>query len=164
MGETAVKVMRAAGYTNAGTVEFLLDRDQNFYFLEVNARLQVEHPVTEFVTGVDLVREQIRIAAGGKLAFAQNELRQSGHAVECRIYAEDPANGFLPSPGKILFFREPAGPGIRHDCGVYRGWEVPEVLRSGNHAEIEKWRQAQARKRTGERRPDMLENLEDRIE
>ncbi len=125
MGETAVKVMRAAGYTNAGTVEFLLDKDMNFYFLEVNARLQVEHPVTELVTGLDLVREQIRIAGGGKLAVVQENLRQRGHAIECRIYAEDPANGFLPSPGKILFLREPTGPGIRHDCGVYRGWEVP---------------------------------------
>jgi acetyl-CoA carboxylase biotin carboxylase subunit len=125
MGETAVKVMRAAGYNNAGTVEFLLDKDRNFYFLEVNARLQVEHPVTELVTGLDLVREQVRIASGEKLGLVQDDLRQRGHAIECRIYAEDPAANFLPSPGRILFFREPRGPGIRHDCGIYGGWEVP---------------------------------------
>ncbi len=125
MGETAVRVMKAAGYNNAGTVEFLLDKNRNFYFLEVNARLQVEHPVTELVTGLDLVHEQMRIAAGGKLGFVQEEIRQRGHAIECRIYAEDPAANFLPSPGRILFFREPRGPGIRHDCGIYGGWDVP---------------------------------------
>jgi acetyl-CoA carboxylase biotin carboxylase subunit len=125
MAETAKKAMRAAGYNNAGTVEFLLDKDRNFYFLEVNARLQVEHPVTELVTGVDLVRWQILIAAGEKLTLRQEDLRQRGHAIECRIYAEDPENNFLPSPGKILFLKEPQGPGVRYDGGIYGGWEVP---------------------------------------
>jgi acetyl-CoA carboxylase biotin carboxylase subunit len=125
MGATACKVMQVAGYSNAGTVEFLLDRNKNFYFLEVNARLQVEHPVTELVTGVDLVHQQIRIAAGEPLALRQEGLRQQGHAIECRIYAEDPLNNFLPSPGKVLFLKEPAGPGVRHDCGIYSGCEVP---------------------------------------
>jgi acetyl-CoA carboxylase biotin carboxylase subunit len=125
MGETAKKVVGAAGYNNAGTVEFLLDKNKNFFFLEVNARLQVEHPVTEFCTGVDLVRQQIRIAAGEKLSFSQKDLEQRGHALECRIYAEDPTKNFLPSSGKILFLKEPKGPGVRHDCGVYSGWEVP---------------------------------------
>ena len=125
MGETAVKAARAVGYTNAGTVEFLLDEDGGFYFLEVNARIQVEHPVTEFVTGVDVVREQILVARGERLSVEQDDLRQRGHAIECRIYAEDPASGFLPSSGRILSLREPAGPGVRHDCGIYEGWEVP---------------------------------------
>ncbi len=125
MGETAVRAARAVAYTNAGTVEFLLDEDGHFYFLEVNARVQVEHPVTEFVTGVDIVREQILVAAGGKLDFTQDDLEQRGHAIECRIYAEDPRNGFLPSAGKVVLLREPSGPGVRHDCGIYEGWEVP---------------------------------------
>ncbi|MBM3296968.1 MAG: acetyl-CoA carboxylase biotin carboxylase subunit [Candidatus Aminicenantes bacterium] len=125
MGETARKVMTAAGYNNAGTVEFLLDRNKKFYFLEVNARLQVEHPVTEMVTGVDLVLQQIFIASGRKLALRQEALGQRGHALECRIYAEDPTNRFLPSPGRILYLKEPAGPGVRHDCGIYSGWDVP---------------------------------------
>lgn len=125
MGETARKVMQVSKYNNAGTVEFLLDKDRNFYFLEVNARLQVEHPVTELTTGVDLVHQQIRIAAGEKLSFDQENLEQKGHAIECRIYAEDPHSNFLPSSGKILYFKEPRGPGIRHDCGIYSGWEVP---------------------------------------
>jgi len=125
MGETAVRAMRAAGYNNAGTVEFLLDKDRRFYFLEVNARLQVEHPVTELTTGVDLVRQQILIASGADLSFCQEDLRQRGHAVECRIYAEDPKTNFLPSPGRIAFLREPKGPGIRFDSGVYEGFEVP---------------------------------------
>ena len=125
MGETARQVLRVAEYNNAGTVEFLLDRDKNFYFLEVNARLQVEHPVTELATGVDLVQQQIRIAAGETLSLKQEGLKQRGHAIECRIYAEDPAKGFLPSSGKIVFLKEPKGPGVRHDCGIYGGWEVP---------------------------------------
>ncbi len=124
MGETALKVVEVSGYTNAGTVEFLLDENKNFYFLEVNARLQVEHPVTELVVGIDLVHAQIRIAAGEKLWLKQEELIQRGHAIECRIYAEDPENDFLPSAGKILYMKEPSGPGIRHDCGVYSGSEV----------------------------------------
>jgi acetyl-CoA carboxylase, biotin carboxylase subunit len=125
MGETARKVLEVAEYNNAGTVEFLLDRNKKFYFLEVNARLQVEHPVTELTTGVDLVQQQIRIAAGEKLSLKQENLAQRGHAIECRIYAEDPSNNFLPSSGKILFLREPKGPGVRHDGGIYGGWEVP---------------------------------------
>jgi acetyl-CoA carboxylase biotin carboxylase subunit len=125
MGETAVRAAKACGYTNAGTVEFLLDTDGSFYFLEVNARVQVEHPVTEMVTGVDIVRQQILIASGEKLEFTQADLSQTGHAIECRIYAEDPRNNFLPSSGVITLFREPQGPGVRHDCGIYEGWEVP---------------------------------------
>lgn len=125
MGEIACKVMQVSGYNNAGTVEFLLDKDKNFYFLEVNARLQVEHPVTELVTGLDLVHQQIKIAAGEKLALDQKNLRQNGHAIECRIYAEDPLKNFLPSSGKVMFLQEPAGPGIRHDCGIFSGCDVP---------------------------------------
>jgi acetyl-CoA carboxylase biotin carboxylase subunit len=125
MGEDAVKVAKAAGYSNAGTVEFLLDRQGSYYFLEVNTRVQVEHPVTELTTGVDLVKAQIRIASGEKLWIKPGELRQQGHAIECRIYAEDPENGFLPSAGKILYLREPFGPGIRNDSGIYSGFTVP---------------------------------------
>jgi acetyl-CoA carboxylase biotin carboxylase subunit len=125
MGEVAVRVAQAANYTNAGTVEFLVDQDKNFYFLEMNTRLQVEHPVTELVTGLDLVQLQIHIAAGEKLPFTQNELSIRGHAIECRIYAEDPANNYMPSPGKITMLLEPAGPGVRIDSGIYEGWTVP---------------------------------------
>ncbi|MBP1768084.1 MAG: Carbamoyl-phosphate synthase chain ATP-binding [Candidatus Aminicenantes bacterium] len=125
MGETARKVLQVSGYNNAGTVEFLLDRNKNFYFLEVNARLQVEHPVTELTTGVDLVQQQVRIAAGETLSLKQEDLAQRGHAIECRIYAEDPSRNFLPSSGRILYLREPGGPGVRHDGGIYTGWEVP---------------------------------------
>ncbi len=125
MGETAVKVARASNYTNAGTVEFLLDPDGNFYFLEVNTRIQVEHPVTELITGIDLVKAQIRIAAGEPLWIRQEDLARRGHAIECRIYAEDPENNFLPSAGKILFSEEPVGPGIRVDSGIYSGYTVP---------------------------------------
>jgi acetyl-CoA carboxylase biotin carboxylase subunit len=125
MGECAVKLGRAAGYSNAGTVEFLVDAERNFYFLETNTRLQVEHPVTESVTGLDLVKLQIRVAAGERLPLTQCDVALRGHAVECRIYAEDPDNNFFPSPGKILEYRAPSGPGIRLDDGVYRGWTVP---------------------------------------
>ena len=125
MGEVAVRVARAANYTNAGTVEFLVDREKNFYFLEMNTRLQVEHPVTELVTGLDLVQLQIRIAAGERLPFTQDDLSIRGHAIECRIYAEDPENNYMPSPGKITSLAEPAGPGIRIDSGIYEGWTVP---------------------------------------
>ena len=125
MGETAKKVIQVSGYNNAWTVEFLLDKDKNFYFLEVNARLQVEHPVTELISGVDLVHQQIKIAFGEKLSFAQEDLEQKGHAIECRIYAEDPINNFLPSSGKVLFLKEPGGPGVRHDCGIYSGCDIP---------------------------------------
>ena len=124
MGRAAVEIAKAVGYTNAGTVEFLLDKDKNFYFLEVNARLQVEHPVTEFITGLDLVKQQILVASGEKLKIKQEDLIQRGHSIEARIYAEDPENNFLPSPGKILFYREPTGPGIRVDSGIYSGFTV----------------------------------------
>ena len=125
MGEAAVTAAYASGYTNAGTVEFLLDREGNFYFLEVNTRLQVEHPITEMSTGIDIVRQQIRIAAGEEIGIAQEQIEPKGHAIECRIYAEDPEQNFLPSPGKIQYFKEPSGPGIRNDCGVYSGYSVP---------------------------------------
>jgi acetyl-CoA carboxylase, biotin carboxylase subunit len=125
MGEAALRLAMEAGYTNAGTVEFLVDASRNFYFLEVNTRLQVEHPVTEMVTGLDLVKLQIRAAAGEPFPFSQEDVELSGHAVECRLYAEDPANHFFPSPGKILSRRAPSGPGIRLDDGVYEGFTVP---------------------------------------
>jgi acetyl-CoA carboxylase biotin carboxylase subunit len=125
MGEVAVRVAQAAAYTNAGTVEFLVDEKRNFYFLEMNTRLQVEHPVTELVTGLDLVHLQIHIAAGEKLPFTQDEVQLRGHAIECRIYAEDPDNNYFPSPGKISLLQEPSGPGIRLDGGMYEGWRVP---------------------------------------
>ena len=125
MGEAAVKIAAEAAYRNAGTIEFLVDRERNFYFLEMNTRLQVEHPVTESVIGRDLVHEQIRIAAGAPLTFGQADILIRGHAFECRIYAEDPDNNFLPSPGLITGLSVPAGPGVRNDSGVYAGWDVP---------------------------------------
>jgi 3-methylcrotonyl-CoA carboxylase alpha subunit len=120
----ALTVAKAAGYYNAGTVEFILDGAERFYFLEVNARLQVEHPITEWITGLDLVREQIRIAAGERLGVTQRDIQRRGHAFECRIYAEDPAHGFLPSPGKVLRWQAPTGPGVRVDAGVESHTEV----------------------------------------
>ncbi len=125
MGDAAVRLARAGGYVNAGTVEFLVDSNLNFYFLEVNARLQVEHPVTEQVTGLDLVKLQIAIAAGHRLPFAWESITPRGHAMEVRLYAEDPDNNFFPSPGKIISRQAPTGPGIRLDEGVYEGWTVP---------------------------------------
>jgi acetyl-CoA carboxylase, biotin carboxylase subunit len=125
MGEIAVRVGKAANYYNAGTVEFLVDQDRNFFFLEMNTRLQVEHPVTEFVTGLDLVHLQMHIAAGEKLPFGQDDITLRGHAIECRIYAEDPDNNFFPSPGQITRLISPSGPGIRRDSGMYEGWTVP---------------------------------------
>ncbi len=125
MGEAALKVARAAGYTNAGTAEFLVDADSNFYFLEMNTRLQVEHPVTELVTSVDLVQMQIEVAFGAELQRKQEDITWRGAAIQCRLYAEDPANQFFPSPGRIDRLRMPSGPGIRLDSGVYEGWTVP---------------------------------------
>ncbi len=125
MTESAIEIAKSIGYYNAGTIEFLVDENKNFYFLEINARLQVEHPVTEFVTGKDLVRAQIIIADGGKIPWKSEEINLRGHAIESRIYAEDPFNNFAPSPGKIEFLSEPSGPGIRIDSGIYEGWKIP---------------------------------------
>jgi acetyl-CoA carboxylase, biotin carboxylase subunit len=125
MGEAAIKLAKAGKYTNAGTLEFLVDSQRNFYFLEMNTRLQVEHPVTEMVTALDLVKLQIEVACGESLPFEQENVQLRGHAIECRIYAEDPDNNFFPSPGKIHERRMPSGPGIRLDDGVYAGWTVP---------------------------------------
>jgi acetyl-CoA carboxylase biotin carboxylase subunit len=130
MGEAAVRLALSAGYVNAGTVEFLVEGlerpgEESFYFLEMNTRLQVEHPVTEMVTGLDLVQMQLRVAMGEPLGLKQEDVRLRGHAVECRIYAEDPENHFFPSPGLITRLEQPGGPGIREDCAVYEGWTVP---------------------------------------
>ncbi len=126
MGKIAVRAAEAVGYRNAGTVEFMVDRNKNFYFLEMNTRLQVEHPVTEMVTGIDLVKSQIRIAAGLPLHFAQEDVRAKGASLQCRIYAEDPENDFMPSPGEIIYLNSPAGGlGIRNDSGIYQGFVVP---------------------------------------
>ncbi len=125
MGESAVAVAKASKYANAGTVEFLVDSAKDFYFLEMNTRLQVEHPITEWVTGIDLVKEQIHIAAGETLRFSQENIHPRGAAIECRIYAEDPYNHFYPCPGRLLAIGRPAGPGVRIDSGAYEGWEVP---------------------------------------
>ncbi len=124
MGAAAVAAAVSCGYVNAGTVEFLVDDDRNFYFMEMNTRLQVEHPVTEWITGIDLVAEQIMIAEGASLAYTQSDVRSTGHAIECRVYAEDPDNNFLPDPGPLLRHRIPSGPGVRVDAGVEEGGRV----------------------------------------
>ncbi|MGE0821985.1 MAG: acetyl/propionyl/methylcrotonyl-CoA carboxylase subunit alpha [Candidatus Binatia bacterium] len=148
MTTAALTVAKAASYYNAGTVEFILDDQGRFYFLEVNARLQVEHPITEWITGLDLVREQIRIAAGERLGFGQEDILRRGHALECRIYAEDPAHGFLPAPGKVLLWKAPAGPGVRVDAGVDSNTEV-SVYYDPMIAKLSTWGQdrEQARRR-----------------
>lgn len=124
MGQDAIKAVQAAGYDNIGTVEFLLDSTGNYYFLEVNARIQVEHPITEETTGIDLVKLQIDIAEGKELSFKQDELVQTGHAIECRIYAEDAEANFMPDSGKILYLKEPSGPGVRYDSGIKQNGEI----------------------------------------
>ena len=125
MGEAAVRAAKACGYHNAGTVEFLVDKDRNFYFMEMNARIQVEHPVTEMVTGIDLIKEQIRIADGQKLSFTQDDIKLSGHVIECRINAEDPAKGFRPCPGEIKWIHMPGGFNVRIDTAAYQGYTIP---------------------------------------
>ena len=125
MGEAAVAAAKSINYEGAGTVEFLLDRQENFYFMEMNTRIQVEHPVTELVTGMDLISEQLRIAGGEKLQFSQSEIKLEGHAIECRINAEDPSHNFRPSPGKITGWLPPGGPGVRVDSHVYTGYDIP---------------------------------------
>lgn len=125
MGEVAIKAARAAGYCNAGTVEFLVDKHKNFYFIEMNTRIQVEHPVTEMVTGIDLIKEQFRIAAGEVLSLKQDDIKLNGWAIECRINAEDPANDFRPSPGLVTEYLPPGGPGVRVDSAVYAGYNIP---------------------------------------
>ncbi len=125
MGECAVRIAKACNYSGAGTVEFLLDENLNFYFLEMNTRLQVEHPVTEMITGIDLVKEQINIARGNKLSFKQEDIQLIGHSVEVRVYAEDPANNFLPDIGKLRVYNPPKGPGVRVDDGFEEGMEIP---------------------------------------
>ncbi len=125
MGETAIRAARAVKYFNAGTVEFLLDADDNFYFMEMNSRIQVEHPVTELTTGIDLVKEQIRLSAGGTLDDSFDDLNQRGWAIECRINAEDPERNFLPSPGTVETYVPPGGFGVRLDTHLYQGYELP---------------------------------------
>ena len=125
MGEMAVKAAKAVNYYNAGTVEFLLDKNNNFYFIEMNTRIQVEHPVTEMVTGIDLIKEQIRIAAGEPLGYKQSDIKIKGWAIECRINAEDPEKNFMPCPGKIDAYLPPGGPWVRMDSAVYQGYKVP---------------------------------------
>lgn len=125
MGEAAVKCAKSIGYVNAGTVEFLLDEDHSFYFMEMNTRIQVEHPITEAVTGIDLIKEQIRIAAGEKIKYKQEDIKFTGSAIECRINAEDPDNDFMPSPGKITTLHLPGGRGVRLDTHVYSGYDIP---------------------------------------
>ena len=124
MGAVAVQAAKAAGYLSAGTIEFLLDRNKQFYFLEMNTRLQVEHPVTEMVTGIDIVKEQLRIADGRRLRHTQSSIQVKGWAIECRIAAEDPYNNFMPSIGRVQAVYEPSGPGVRVESGVYAGFEV----------------------------------------
>jgi acetyl-CoA carboxylase biotin carboxylase subunit len=125
MGETAVRAAKAVGYENAGTIEFLLDKDKHFYFMEMNTRIQVEHPVTEMVTGLDLIKEQIRIAAGEPLGMTQDDIKLHGHAIECRINAENPSKNFMPCPGRITNVHVPGGNGVRIDSHIYSDYQIP---------------------------------------
>lgn len=125
MGEAAIRAAKVVGYFSAGTVEFILDKQGNFYFMEMNTRIQVEHPITEMITGVDLIKEQIRIAAGKRLAYQQKDITCRSHSIECRINAEDPDNNFIPSPGKITEYHPPGGPGVRVDSHLYKGYTIP---------------------------------------
>jgi acetyl/propionyl-CoA carboxylase alpha subunit len=141
MASAAIAAARGVGYRSAGTVEFIVTPENDFYFLEMNTRLQVEHPITEEVTGIDLVRAQLAVAAGAPLPWRQEDLRQRGHAIEVRIYAEDPDDRFLPQSGKIAFYREPSGPGVRVDAGVTQGTEIgvnfdPMLAKLICHAEL----------------------------
>lgn len=144
MGQAAIKAAKACGYENAGTVEFLVDKDLNFYFMEMNARIQVEHPVTEMITGVDLIKEQIKIAYGEKLRYSQEDIRLTGHVIECRVNAEDPAHDFRPSPGKIKSLHMPGGFNVRIDTAIFQGYEIPPfydnmiakvIVKGGNRIE-----------------------------
>ncbi len=130
MCEVAVKAAKAVDYFSVGTVEFILDTEDDFYFMEMNTRIQVEHPITEIITGVDLVKEQIRVAAGEELKIRQRDVTCSGHSIECRINAEDPENDFMPSPGKVTKFIHPGGPGVRLDSHLYEGYTIPSCYDS----------------------------------
>lgn len=125
MGEAAIRAAKEVGYFSAGTVEFILDKQGNFYFMEMNTRIQVEHPITEMITGVDLIKEQIRVAAGKRLAYQQKDITCRSHSIECRINAEDPDNNFIPSPGKVTAYHSPGGPGVRVDSHLYKGYTIP---------------------------------------
>ncbi|MEG1087788.1 MAG: acetyl-CoA carboxylase biotin carboxylase subunit, partial [Cetobacterium sp.] len=125
LGQEAIKAAKAVNYENAGTIEFLMDKDFNFYFIEMNTRIQVEHPVTEMVTGIDLIKEQIKIAAGEKISLNQKDIKVKGHSIECRINAENPANNFLPCPGEITYLHLPGGNGVRIDTAIYSGYKLP---------------------------------------
>ena len=125
MGETVVIAVKVVGYSNVGTIEFLVDKDKNYYFMEMNTRLQVEHPVTEFITGIDIVKEQIRIASGEKLKYSQKDITFTGHAMECRVNAENPSKNFMPCPGKITGLHLPGGNGIRVDTAIYADYTIP---------------------------------------
>lgn len=130
MGEVAVKAAKEIGYYNAGTIEFLVDKDQNFYFMEMNTRIQVEHPVTELVTGIDMIKEQLKIASGEKLSFEQKDITFTGHSMEVRVNAENPRKNFMPCPGKITELHLPGGNGIRVDTAIYAGYTVPQTYDS----------------------------------
>ncbi len=130
MGEIAIRAAKAANYCNAGTIEFILDQDNNYYFIEMNTRIQVEHAVTEMITGINLIREQIKIADGEKLSFKQEDIKFAGHSIECRINAEDPSNNFMPSPGIVTSFHMPGGNGVRIDSALYAGYRIPSAYDS----------------------------------